>query len=143
MRSNSSALRSETLRLRLPADRKSEPVEQYIPGQKIDDLKTKFDKLNQFIMSRGGWVVSVPGAPDVVFECLPESTLPDELLGAGHHVLAAEPAMAERILAHAIIEQLTRTSSGALVPITPGSTQPIETRTHAGICRVLRYQFSI
>jgi hypothetical protein len=139
-------MRSSTLQLRLalPADRKSAPVEKYVPGQQVEDLKARFYKLNAFIMARGGFVTSVPGASEVVFECLPDSSLPDELRAMGHNVMPADPPMGERILPHAIVEQLTRTSSGALVPIRPGSTVPVaETRTHAGICKVLRYQFSI
>ena len=44
------------------------------------------------------------------------------------------------ILPHAIAENLTTTSSGALVSATEGSTQPVSTRvTHAGIATVIQY----
>jgi hypothetical protein len=43
----------------------------------------------------------------------------------------------QRILLHAITEELTTTSSGAMVPVTEGSTKPVTTRvTHAGIAIV-------
>jgi hypothetical protein len=43
----------------------------------------------------------------------------------------------QRILPHAITEELITTSSGAVVPVTEGSTRPVTRRvTHAGIAIV-------
>jgi hypothetical protein len=73
-------------------------------------------------------------------ECLPGSTLPDDVRTLGHQV--REAGDGERILATAITEQFTRRADGELEPLTEGSTKPIaETRTHAGICKVRRYAF--
>lgn len=49
-----------------------------------------------------------------------------------------------RILAHAIRQRLTLTSSsGAFEELIEGSTKALaEVRTHAGICRVMRYRFT-
>ena len=49
----------------------------------------------------------------------------------------------KRILAHAIEQRLTLTSSGAYELLTEGSTKPVaQIRTDAGIERVLRYSFT-
>jgi hypothetical protein len=75
-----------------------------------------------------------------IFECLPESTIPDELIGAGHDL--REEGEGQRILAHAVTQRLTLSSCGIFEEMTEGSTQPIaETRTHAGLCKVLRFTF--
>ena len=50
----------------------------------------------------------------------------------------------ERILATAIIERFTTRGDGELEPLVEGSTKPISlTQTHAGICKVRRYGFSM
>ena len=50
--------------------------------------------------SRHGWLTSIPGDVEVTMECLPGSTLPDELRRAGYTV--TETGTTQRILAHAI-----------------------------------------
>jgi hypothetical protein len=108
------------------------------------DIKQRFAKVNAFIIERGGWVVSIPGAPEVIFEALPESALPEDLIAMGHDIGPADPPQTMRILAHAIRQRLTLTSCGIFEELTEGSTKPIaETRTHAGIVRVVRYTFSL
>jgi hypothetical protein len=50
----------------------------------------------------------------------------------------------QRILPAAIVQEFTLSSSGALEPLAPESTKPIaHTVRHAGICKVLRYSFSL
>jgi hypothetical protein len=74
----------------------------------------------------------------IEIETLPGSPLPAELRAAGYELKAAEEG--ERILPSAIVERLTMTSSGALVPIAVGSTAAVsEVRRHAGITRVERW----
>jgi hypothetical protein len=47
----------------------------------------------------------------------------------------------QRIIAGTIIERFSRTSSGALKLLTPGSTKPVaEVHQHAGIVAVLRFE---
>ena len=93
-------------------------------------------------MARGGFVVSIPGSPDVVFEALPESTLPDEL--AGYDIRPADPPETMRLLAHAIEQKLTLSSCGIFETMTEGSTKAVaQVRTHDGICRVLRFTFTL
>src|ERR1700753_158988 len=77
----------------------------YRPGR-VDDLKERFGNLVTFIGERGGFVVSVPGAETVVFECVPGSTLPDALTRAGYDVSPADPPQGERILPTAITEMV-------------------------------------
>jgi hypothetical protein len=68
--------------------------------------------------------------------------LPAELRAAGYDLMPAGEG--ERILASAIVEELTLSSSGALVPLTEGSTKAVaEVRRHAGIVKVARYTFTM
>lgn len=104
----------------------------YPPGkalQPVKERKERFRDMVAFVADRG-WVVSTPGAAEVTIECLPTSTLPDELAAAGHRIEEIEAG--ERILPTAITEAV----------ITEGSTVPIMVR-HAGIVRVRRYSFPI
>jgi hypothetical protein len=78
----------------------------------------------------------------VTVECLPGSTLPDELRKAGYDVI--ETGEGERILPTAISERFVAGADGELEPLTEGSTRPIaSTVTHAGIVRILKYSFSM
>jgi hypothetical protein len=83
------------------------------------------------------------GDPEVRMECLPGSTLPDELraqlgydvrdLGDGEHILAV-----------AIVEKFVLNAAGELALLTAGSTRPVtSTVTHAGITKIKRYAFDI
>jgi hypothetical protein len=108
------------------------------------DRKVRFGKLLTFITERGGWVTSISGAPDIVFECLPLSPLPNDLRDAGYTVTPADPPETTRIIAGTITEKLTLTSCGAFEALTEGSTKPVaEVRRHHGIVRTRRYAFSI
>jgi hypothetical protein len=108
----------------------------------IEKRKRIFASLNRYVSERGGWLVSVPGAVDVTMECLPDSTLPDDIARLGHDV--KPDGETTRILPAAITERFVRGADGKLEPLTEGSTRPIaETRTHAGIVQMLRYAFSI
>jgi hypothetical protein len=50
----------------------------------------------------------------------------------------------ERILPAAITQKFVLSSSGALEPLTTGSTRRVATTvTHAGICAVERYSFTL
>jgi hypothetical protein len=120
-------------------------ADNYKPGKpdaKVADRKERFAALNDFVRARNGWLTSVPGAPDATLECLPGSTIPAELAKQGYEL---EPAgEGQRILANSIVEKFVRGRGGALVPLTAGSTRPVaETRTHAGIVRVLRYELML
>jgi hypothetical protein len=84
----------------------------------------------------------VPGDRKVTIEVLPDSALPAELTALGYGLIEA-PA-GERILASAIIEKFTMTSSGALAPLVEGSTAAVaEVRHHAGIVRTKRLTFDL
>jgi hypothetical protein len=75
-------------------------------------------------------------------ECLPDSTLPADLGKLGYDV--RDLGDGERILAMAITEQFTMSANGEFEPLVEGSTKPIaSTVTHAGICKVKRYAFSM
>ena len=119
--------------------------DRYRPGGISAEVETKlarFEAMNKWVTARGGWVTSIPGAAEITVECLPDSPLPQELRAAGYEVEASGEG--QRILAGAIVERFTRRTGGELVPLTTESTvAAAETRTHAGICRVERYSFTI
>jgi hypothetical protein len=120
--------------------------DRYIPGKPSADLLERrrlFDGLNAFIIDRCGWITSIPGRAEIVFETLPGSRLPDELGELGYKVKPADPPEGQRLLATAITEYLTLTSSGGLEPLTPGSTKRAMARTHAGIVKVERFSFPL
>jgi len=116
----------------------------YKSGRQIDDRKVRFAKINSYIFANGGFVVSIPGSPELVFEVLPHSPIPAKLIELGYDVRPADPPEGQRILGAAITERLALSSSGALVPLTEESTKAVaEIRTHAGIVRVTRFSFGI
>jgi hypothetical protein len=84
----------------------------------------------------------MPGAIEVEMQCLPGSTLPEELRGLSYDV--TEVGETERILPTAIVEKFVAGAEGVLEPLTSGSTRPVAmTTTHAGIVRVRRCSFSV
>ncbi len=110
------------------------------PGQQFykpmsSDQRTaheKFVALNRFVTARNGWIVNPPGDKIMRLECLPSSTLPSCLAALGYEVIPTGEG--QRMLATAITERFTRTSSGAFEPMTENSTKPVAaTVTHAGI----------
>jgi hypothetical protein len=54
------------------------------PADIIKRRRERFDELNAFVTSGGGWLISTPGNRDVVVECLPESRLPNLLADRGY-----------------------------------------------------------
>jgi hypothetical protein len=121
----------------------------------IADRKERFAALNKYVTARHGWLTSVPGERDVTMECLPESTLPDELRAGAEFMLGDEKVRlppykviadgeGQRILPHAIVQHFVAGADGEMVPLTAGSTRPVaSTVTHAGICKVTRYAFDM
>jgi hypothetical protein len=101
--------------------------------QETVDLSRRFDAINGYCHSKGGFVVSLPNDPHVVLEVLPDSSLPRELSKLGYDVRPASPPEGQRIVANARTEEI----------ITEGSTRPVFRTSHAGICKVLRYCFVI
>jgi hypothetical protein len=78
----------------------------------------------------------------VTVEALPGSALPDDLRALGYDV--REIGDGERILPTAIVERFVLRADGELEPLIAGSTRPIASAvTHAGICKVKRYAFSM
>ena len=98
--------------------------------------------LNRFVSERGGWLTSVPGAVDVMLECLPNSGLPDDVARLGYDL--KPDGETTRILPAAIEERFTRNGDGTLSLLTEGSTRRLaEVRRHAGIVRTERWSFSM
>jgi hypothetical protein len=60
--------------------------DRYIPkgSEPEKTLLERFQQMNSWIMRRGAWVVSLPGADVVTIDCLPASSVPDELREAGY-----------------------------------------------------------
>jgi hypothetical protein len=108
------------------------------PDALDEDCKAAFDRLNQWVMARGGWITSIPGARTVVVEAV-SATIASDLVDLGYSPIEIEPA--QRIIGTAIEERFARTSSGALEPCTEGSTRSVaEVRRHAGICPTRRWR---
>jgi hypothetical protein len=98
--------------------------------------------LNAFAQKHGGWITSIPGDRFVDFQCLPGSQLPDQFPALGYKV--ESDGTGQRILHSAIVERFARTSSGALEPLSEGSTKPVaEVRRHAGITSVDKFWFDM
>jgi hypothetical protein len=103
--------------------------------------KAEFTRINRDVSDGGGWITSLPGGRTVTIECLPHSSIPAALTANGIELIR-EPD-GQRIIGGAIVEKLTQSSSGALIRATEGSTGPVVEVSHAGICAVHRYSFSI
>jgi hypothetical protein len=114
------------------------------PSQALADRKKLFAGLNTFIGDMGGWTVSIPGAAEVRFECLPDSTIPAELRSLGYDVQRDSPPEGQRIIGSAIVQRLALTSSGAFEAMTAESTKAVaSTVTYAGIATVERWWFRV
>jgi Arm DNA-binding domain len=97
-----------------------------------------FEGLKRFVTERHGWLVSVPGDRDLRLQVLPGSPLPDQLVALGY--IVEKTGETQRILPHAIQQRFEVSSSGALVPVTEGSTKPVSVQiTNAGIATVEQY----
>jgi hypothetical protein len=95
----------------------------------------------EFVRTRNGGT-SVPGDVDVTIECLPRSSLPDELRAQGYDLVATGDG--ERIVPTTIIERFCIGVDGELEPLTSDSTRPVmQVVHHAGICRVVLYTFRL
>jgi hypothetical protein len=110
-------------------------------GPEVKNRLERFDRMNAFVTACGGWITSLPGEPIVRMECLPNSTLPDDLRRAGYGL--REAGEGQRILACAILERFIVGADGERKPVTAGSTRPIQTIEHAGIVAVQRYTFAL
>jgi hypothetical protein len=108
----------------------------------VDDRKERFAKIVAFVAANRGFVTSIPGAPEVTIEVLPQSPIPAKLTETGYNV--REIGIGQRIIAGTIVGKLTMTSSGALEPLIEGSTKAIaEVRRHSGICKVEGFVLSL
>lgn len=116
---------------------------RYVPSlqfERLVDRKKQFDKINRFISERLGWLTSIRGDPEVRFECLLGSTLPDDLREGGHDV--RETGEGERILPTGV-ERFAVGYDGRREPLTEGSTRPVQLVTHADITLVRQYGFKM
>jgi hypothetical protein len=79
--------------------------------------------------------------PEMRFEALPGSPLPEQLRDAGYDV--TEIGQTQRILPHAITDELAL-ADGSFGPVTEGSTMPVTRRvTHAGIATVVKFDLRV
>jgi hypothetical protein len=108
------------------------------PNPEADAAKARFEAINAFVAERGGWLVSVPGDPAMRLQVLPGSSLPDQLRKLGYIVVPV--GTTSRILPHAVAQRFETSSSGALLPVTEGSSRPVTVCvTNAGIATVEQY----
>ena len=121
----------------------------------ITDRKERFAALNKYVTARNGWLTSIPGEREATMECLPDSTLPDELRAGAEFMLRDEKVRlppykviadgeGQRILLHPIVQHFFVGADGEMVPLTAGSSCAVALIvTHAGICKVTRYAFDM
>jgi len=123
--------------------REAPPRRVPLPGEVLADRKAKFASLLKYVAARQGWLSSVPGDVEVTLECLPGSSLPDELRAGAEYKVESD-GETTRILPHAITTQIVSNPDGTLGPLTEGSSsRPVLTITHAGIVRVLKFRFKM
>jgi len=80
----------------------------------------------------------VPGSHEITFDALVGSALPEQLTAMGYVI--EKIGTSERILSHAVAQKFETSSSGALVPVTEGSTKPVTVQvTNAGIATVEQF----
>jgi hypothetical protein len=83
----------------------------------------------------------VPGDVEATIECLPSSTLPDELQARGYDLVAT--GVGERIVQTAITERLCIGADGELEPLTSASTRAVAQMVTHGHLQDGRYAFSM
>src|SRR5690348_15520322 len=110
------------------SDKPDQPTPKVKREISIEKLKEKFEKLRLYVDSRGGWLVSVPGARDVAVEVLPDSLLPADLEDAGYRLTPVEGTF-KRMIPNAIEE----------VIMVRG--QPVRRTVHAGLVSTRRFSF--
>jgi hypothetical protein len=106
---------------------KSENISKPAP---VRTRAQRFEAMNSWVQARGGWVISLPGEPEVMVETTESSDIPAQLREGGHDVVEVEGG--QRILASSITESV----------LIEGSTAVRMVR-HAGIVPTRRYQFVI
>jgi hypothetical protein len=122
--------------LKNPIFRKGDPERE-----RLEEIKSRFHGLCDFVASHGGWVVSVPGAREVRIECLPGSLLPKTLRKIGYKPTRGEDG--QRILPVAVTQSFVQNADGEL-SVAEGSTRPVSMVTHsAGISPVEIWSFTL
>ena len=104
-------------------------------AQKRADWFTSF---NRECMAKGCWIISSPGASEVIIETLPNDPWPGELKARGFPIRWLENGT--RTVPYATREEMTQNADGTLAPITEGSTQPTTMIVHQpGIRQTARF----
>ena len=100
-----------------------------------------FVAFNREALKHGNcWVISSPGASEVLIEALPESSWPEELRDRGYPIKWLEEG--QRVVPYATRQEMTLNADGTLAPLTPGSTQATTFVHHgAGVRRTARFTF--
>jgi hypothetical protein len=111
-----------------------------LPKPRSEKRHDWFTGFNREAMAREAWIISSPGASEVLIECLPGNPWIDELKGRGFSL--RWDGEGQRIVSHYYSEPMTLSSSGAMVPLTPGSTKEVTmVKREPGIARTERYSF--
>jgi hypothetical protein len=99
-----------------------------------------FNGLNLEAMKVGAFIISSPGASEVIIEVLPGCDWPEELKEGGYPIQWLEEG--RRIIPYAYEEPMVQNADGALAPLTPGSTREVSmVKREPGIARTVRYSF--
>jgi hypothetical protein len=101
-------------------------VRQFInapPNQEAEAAKEKFAAINTYVAEHGGgWLVSVPGDPEMRLQVLPGSVLLDQLAALGY--IVEKTGETQRTSRTRVAPKFEVSSSGALAWPTEGSTKP-------------------
>jgi hypothetical protein len=99
-----------------------------------------FNSLNLEAMKVGAFIISSPGASEVIVEVLPGNDWPEELKSRGYPIEWLEEG--RRVVPFAYEEPMVQNADGSLAPLTPGSTKEITfVKREPGIARTERYVF--
>jgi hypothetical protein len=124
-----------------------EEVQIYKPRSAPEDAKRRAERRTAWhkalcneAFEHNAWILTTVGSDRTICELLPTSGFADILRERGYPLQDEPPG--ERILPFAVATPMTLSSSGAMVPVTEGSTRPI-TLTHygAGPARTVRFSF--
>jgi hypothetical protein len=111
-----------------------------LPKPRSEKRRDWFNSLNLEAMKAGAFIISSPGASEVIIEVLSGCDWPDILKERGYPIKWLKEG--QRVIPFAYQEPMVQNADGSLAPLTPGSTREITmVKREPGIARTERYTF--